>query len=120
MKHKRAIVAGYGAKSTKELSEEALDELIQWLNGNGKDYRFALFDNRNQQHRYLLSLCQQFGWVVYDERRGRMLADLNRLGSWIRNRGHVKKPLKDQTTKEVSKTIYQFEQMLDKHLKTKQ
>ncbi|MCF8327165.1 MAG: hypothetical protein K9I29_02640 [Bacteroidales bacterium] len=117
MKHKRAIVSGYGVKSTKELSEDALDELIAWLNGNGKDYRFALFDNTNQQHRYLLSLCQQFGWVVFDEHRGRTIADLNRLGSWIRSRGHVKKPLRKQNVEELSTTIYQFEQMVKKHFK---
>lgn len=120
MQQKRNILNGYGVESTKDLSDFELDGLIAWLEGETKwgslkDYQWALFDKNNQQHKYLLHLCQEFGWTVFDERRGRTVADLNRLGKWMRNRSKVRKPLKQQNTKDLHVTIYQFEQMVKKH-----
>jgi hypothetical protein len=117
---KEHILTGQGVESTKDLTEMQLDGLIAWLNSllqwsELKDYQFATFDNSNKQHRYLLSLCQEYGWTVFNQKLKREVADLNRLGAWIRKCSAAKKPLLQQDTKEVQKTVYQFEQMVKKH-----
>ena len=105
---KRNILNGQGAESTLDLSEMQLDSLIAWLDSQLewvelKDYHFATFDFSNQQHRYILSLCQEYGWTVYNHKRGRTIADLNRLGAWIRHSSQCKKPLRQQNTKELQR-----------------
>lgn len=120
MDQKRNILNGQGVESTLELNETQLDGLIAWLDSQTewvelKDYQFATFDFSNQQHKYILSLCQEYGWIVYDHKRARTIADLNRLGKWIRYSSQCKKPLQQQNTKELQTTLYAFEQMVKKH-----
>lgn len=120
MDQKANILTGQGVQSTKDLSEMQLDGLISWLNSliqwsELKDYQFATFDNSNKQHRYLLSLCQEYGWTVFHQKLNREVADLNKLGAWIRKCSKVKKPLQQQGIKELEITVYQFEQMVKKH-----
>lgn len=122
MPQKQNILSGYGADSTTQLLEAQLDQLITYLEsevqyGNLKDYQWALFSLDNSQHKYILSLCQEHGWTVYDEKRQRTIADLRRLGAWIRNRAKIKKPLRQQSKKELQTTIYQLEQMVKKQFK---
>jgi hypothetical protein len=125
MEQKKNILAGQGVESTLDLTECQLDGLNAWLDsllnwGNLKDYQFATFDNNNRQHRYLLSLCQEYGWTAYNEKINRTVADLNRLGRWIRYNSKCKKPMQQQSTKELETTIYQFEQMVKKHFSNNQ
>ncbi|MFK5950172.1 MAG: hypothetical protein QM500_15515 [Methylococcales bacterium] len=117
---KANILYGQGVESTLGLSEKQLDGLNWWLESqlkwvDLKDYQFATFDFSNQQHKYILSLCQEYGWTVYDDKRGRNIADLNKLGKWIRYSSQSKKPLQQQDTKELQTTVYAFEQMAKKH-----
>lgn len=120
MEQKENILTGQGVESTLDLTEMQLDGLIAWLNSllewkDLNDYQFATFDLNNKQHMYLLSMCQQYGWTVYDHKRGRNIADLNKLGAWVRKCSKVKKPIQQQSTKELEVTLYQFEQMIKKH-----
>lgn len=122
MDQKRDILSGQGVESTLDLSESQLDGLISWLDGQikfkeFKDHQFASFDFQNKSHMYLLSLCQEYGWTVYDKKRGRNVADLSQLGKWIRHSSQSKKPLRQQDAKELQTTVYQFEQMVKKHFK---
>jgi hypothetical protein len=117
---KRNILNGQGVESTKDLSEMQLDGLIAWLNSmlqwsEFKDHQFATFDMSNKSHMYLLSLCQEYGWTVWNEKMQREVSDLNKLGAWIRKCSAVKKPLLQQDNADVRKTIYQFAQMVKKH-----
>lgn len=117
---KTNILNGQGVESTLDLSEKQLDGLNWWLESQLKyvelkDYQFATFNLSNKQHKYILSLCQEYGWTVYDEKRKRTIADLNKLGKWIRHSSQCKKPLQQQTTKELQTTVYAFEQMVKKH-----
>ena len=122
MEQKRNILNGQGVESTLDLDEMQLDGLISWLDcqlqwSELKDYQFATFNFNNHQHRYLLSMCQEYGWTVFDHKRGRTIADLSKLGGWIRSSSQCKKPLQQQTGKELQTTVYQFEQMVKKHFK---
>lgn len=120
MEQKRNILNGQGVESTLDLTELQLDGLIGWLDSqlqwaDLEDYQFATFNYNNAQHRYMLSLCQEYGWTVYDHKRERTIADLKRLGAWIRHSSSCKKPLQQQSTKELQTTLYAFEQMVKKH-----
>ena len=126
MEHKHAILEGKGVKHTAELKVSQLDELNAWLEelvnktdySNLKDHQYALFTLGNKQHMYLLSLCQQLGWTVYEPKRDRTVADLNHLGAWIKTHAAYKKPLLQMTRVELERTIYQFEKMVEKHFKS--
>lgn len=67
-------------KSTKELTQWEAQELILFLNtGRAKDLsEYARFDNKNAQHRHILSVCHQLGWTLDNG-----YVDLTKLGSWI-------------------------------------
>ena len=117
---KRNILNGQGVESTLDLSEMQLDGLNWWLESQLKyvelkDYQFALFNIENKQHMYLLSMCQEYGWTSYDYKNGRTIADLNKLGAWIRHSSQCKKPLQQQNTKELQTTVFAMEQMVKKH-----
>ena len=118
---KENIVWNFTAGRTSHLSEmdeEELFSLLEKLGGyinNSDNLTFARFDKSNKQHMYLLSMCMQLGWSVYNNSVNRNVADLVRLGRWIKNFGAIKKPLLEQSKQELQKTVYQMEQMLAKH-----
>lgn len=118
MHQKENILSGYDVQSTKQLSDRQIDELIDWLNGeinrqtvNDRDW--LLFDCRNRQHMYILSLCHQSGWVVFDDRSGRHIADMTALSTWLRTKSRHKLPLIKQTYRQLQDTIYQLEKVLE-------
>ena len=79
-------------------------------NSKNKDYLWALFDKNKKQHKYILSLCIQIGWsTIY---KGRVQADLNRLGAFIKSpKCAVNKPLKKMSSNELQLLIYQLEKI---------
>jgi hypothetical protein len=125
MPQKENILAGEGVDSTTRLTIEQIDGLIDWLQNLGKtqdysglsEHQWALFNLANRQHRYLLSLCQQLGWQVWSTKYDRFVADLVHLGRWLKTHSGVKKPLMQQSRTELERTVYQFEQMVEKHFK---
>lgn len=122
---KEDIVFSFTSGRTSHLSamhDEELLALLEKLGGQaqGSDYeKWGRFDIRNRQHRYMLSMCQQLGWITYNPRLARNVADIVRLGRWISNFCAVKKPLTGQTQQELQQTIYQMEQMVIKHFTKK-
>ena len=75
---------------------------------------WAAFDPKNQQHKYVLSLCQQYGWTRPHPKYG-SVADLGRLGNWLRSdRSPVRKPLMAMKPGEVSTIINAMESMVKK------
>lgn len=127
MHHKKDILAGYDVESTKELSNADMDDLIYYLEGNLKYYDYNNFQwggfyGKNQQHMYILALCHQLGWTVFDESKNKTIADIQRLGGWIKSRCKIRKPLRHQSRRECQITIFQLEQILNKkqneHTKT--
>ncbi|RWX03388.1 hypothetical protein [Flavobacterium cerinum] len=76
------------------------------------DYR-AHFDKDNARHRYVLSLCIQYGW----SKRGRVAthADLDKLNEWMHSTlCPVQKPLKDMNKEDLDKFIGALESMTTK------
>ena len=77
-----------------------------------KYYQYALFDNKNKTHRYLLSLCRQLGWTIPHPRNADvMIPSLERLGRFIASDCRHKIPLKEQTPAQLQVTIHQLEQV---------
>lgn len=76
------------------------------------DY-WAYFDKNNERHRYVLSLCIQYGW----SKRGRVatFADLDRLNEWMHSdKCPVKKELKKMDNDELTSFIGALESMTRK------
>ncbi|WP_286913088.1 hypothetical protein [Flavobacterium sp. UBA4197] len=76
-----------------------------------KKDNWAIFNPKNKQHKYILSLCIQKGWGVENDRYGE-IADLDRLSNWLKSdKSPVRKPLKKMSSLEVSKIISALEIM---------
>lgn len=120
---KENIVFSFTAGRTSHLSdcnEEELLSLLEKLGGhvsNTDNIQYGRFNRDNKQHMYLLSMCQQLGWITFNHKLGRNVADISRLGRWVKNFASVKKPLLEQTPQELQQTVYQMEQMLAKHFR---
>ena len=76
-------------------------------------HHWALFNKDNKQHKYILSLAIQIGWTtIY---KGRVQADLTKLGTWLNSpKSAVRKRIKEMTKEELQLTIFQLEQILAK------
>lgn len=102
--------------STKDLTKSQAKLLIEKLNGNPspapKRKSWSSFDKNNQQHKYILSLCHQIGWVKYHHQQKRMVADLDQLSGWLKKYGYLKKPLMDYNNQELPTLINQLEKVL--------
>ncbi|OGX23353.1 MAG: hypothetical protein A3K54_00110 [Omnitrophica WOR_2 bacterium RBG_13_44_8] len=120
---KENIVFSFTSGRTSHLSDMEPEELISLLdrlsgNINNNDYlNYGKFDKNNKQHTYLLSMCMQLGWTVFNKNVQRNVADIVRLGRFIMHFGAIKKPLIEQSKQELQTTVYQFEQMVSKHFK---
>lgn len=78
---------------------------------------WGLFDNKNQQHKAILSHMRVLQWVVPNEKWGEV-ADLNRLSEFLKSdKSPINKPLKEMDEKELSKMISCFESMVTKKYK---
>ncbi|MCK0203792.1 hypothetical protein MWN41_12275, partial [Ornithobacterium rhinotracheale] len=73
---------GFVVKSSKDLTERQAYELIRYLN-TGKEPNnsfYAMFSKANSQHKAILSLAHQMGWVQEGKTQ---FVDLNKLGTWL-------------------------------------
>ena len=110
-------LSGTEIKSVKDLSKLQADELIYFFNtGRIMDHSaWALFDKYNSQHKAVLSLCHQLGWVMEDKPQ---FVDLNRLGGWLKsNRSPVRRPLNEMDKKELSKIITALQNIINTKFK---
>lgn len=120
---KENIVFSFTSGRTSHLSAMEPEEMISLLDklqgnqGNNDYLVYGKFDKSKKQHMYILSMCMQLGWSVYNRNVGRNVADLVRLGRFIMHFGAIKKPLSEQSKEELQKTVYQFEEMVRKHFR---
>lgn len=100
-------------RSTTDLTKLQADEFIHWLQFGNKlgTEQYAAFDKNKGQHKYILSLCHNIGWVQYSPRKRRNFPHLPTLGEWLKKSGYLHKPLMDYTAKELPKLIWQLEQV---------
>jgi len=87
--------------------DEANKILVHQGDKPHKGEKWGYFDPYNIKHKAILSCLHQAQWVT--NYKGREVADLDRLSKWLQTRAPVKKPLKQQTPTELSKTIKALE-----------
>lgn len=110
---------GEPVESTKDLTERQAFEAIRYLNtGKAPNNSFyAVFDKENRQHRTILSLAHQIGWVQEENPK---FVNLHTLGTWlISKKCPVNKPLKQMNKQELSKVIFALEQVFNWRYKNK-
>lgn len=103
---------GVEVLSVKDLNRLQADELIYFFNtGKSLDHSsWAIFDRHNTQHKTILSLCHQLGWV---QEENPQFVDLHRLGGWLKSdRSPVKQPMKEMDRPQLSKIIFALQNML--------
>lgn len=95
--------------------KQQLKNIVQ--GNNSKNKNWGLFDNKNQQHKAILSQLRTLQWTVPSEKWGEV-ADLDRLSEFLKSdKSPINKPLKDMNEKELSKMISCFESMVTKKYK---
>jgi hypothetical protein len=103
--------------STKDLTFEQANQVITYLGGSAvvpaSMASYAKFDNSIKTHRTLLSVCFDLGWVEFNQNLKRNVADLHKLGSWLKSTGYLHKPLMEYTTAELPKLVNQFQNVLN-------
>lgn len=104
---------GYNLETSKDLTQYQAMDVIQFLK-TGKqpdNIKWAYFDKDNAQHMNVLSQCITYGWS--EVKRGKVVADLNRLGSWLKSfRSPIQKPLLEMETKELTTIINALKGMI--------
>ncbi|MCC2590331.1 hypothetical protein [Chryseobacterium sp. MFBS3-17] len=105
-------LAGMELHSIKDLSKLQADELLYFFRtGRLVDHAaWGMFDKYNAQHKAVLSLCHQLGWV---QEENPQFVDLHRLGGWLKSeRSPVKMPLKDMNRAQLSKVIFALQNII--------
>jgi hypothetical protein len=98
--------------SCNDLSFDQANEVLSRFGRKPHKLNFwAKFDKKNERHKYILSLCIQYGWWKKSGKYNR-IADLDKLNAWMHSdRNPVKKALEDMESKELSKFIIALEGM---------
>lgn len=97
------------ASTAKELTMHQATGLIKSLTSN-----WAVFNPDNQQHKYIMSLVQQLGWIKQHSKYG-PVADMARLSKFLKSKkSPIPKPLQHMDVKETSKLISCLESILYK------
>jgi hypothetical protein len=69
--------------SCNDLTFEQANKILVKLGQQPHKLHFrAGFDKKNSRHKYILSLCVQFGWWQLNDKHGRV-ADLEKLNDWM-------------------------------------
>ena len=109
---------GYELETSKDLTQYQAMDVIQFLK-TGKqpdNTNWAYFDKTNAQHMNVLSQCITYGWS--EIKRGKIVADLNRLGGWLKSfRSPIQKPLLEMEPTELSTIINAFKGMIKRKYK---
>jgi prolyl-tRNA synthetase len=104
---------GCDIKTSKDLTQYQAIDIIHFLK-TGKqpnNTNWAYFDKNNTQHMNVLSQCITYGWS--EVKKGKVIADLNRLGGWLKSfRSPVQKPLLEMETTELTTTINALKGMI--------
>lgn len=110
----QAITGGSKA-STNDLSFEQANDLIKQLGAVPMaEENWAFFDKNSASHKYILSLCIQYGWSNPHPSQGRV-ANLQKLSQWLKSeKSPVRKKLMDMTAPELSRIITALENMVYK------
>lgn len=105
--------------SCNDLTFEQANKIIVKQGGNPhRVSSWGFFDSTNQQHRQILSLCQQYGWTTKHAKTGRDIADMQKLANWLQfGKAPIKKPLKKMEPEELTKTINALNYMVGKKYK---
>lgn len=103
-------------RSTNDLTFEAANKILVQLGLTPHKAKFlAVFDTKNPRHKYILSLCIQYGWWIISEKYGKV-ADMDKLNEWmLSDRCPVRnKKLKDMTNDDLDRFIGALESMMKK------
>lgn len=85
---------------------------------NYEHIKYGKFKPGNSKHYKLLSLCMEIGWTTVNPTTKRVVADIERLGAWIKKYGFRHKPLLKYDNRDLSTLIAQFEEVVKHHLST--
>ena len=93
--------------STKDLSFKQANDMIIRFGGKPVRYdHWGLFDAKNASHKKVLSLCQEIGWSIYNDKLKRNVADLYRLSEFLKSpKSPVTMPLKQMTQEQISRKL---------------
>ncbi len=110
-------------RSLHDLTEQQANAIIAKQTGAAPSQNrthkdaFEGFDAKNSKHRAVLSMAIQAQWSLPHKKHGK-IADMKRIAHFLKSdRSPVKKPLTEQSSDELSKTIKAFEGIVNHRYK---
>lgn len=93
--------------STKDLTFKQANDMIVRFGGKPVRYdHWGLFDAKNTSHLKVLSLVQEIGWTIYNEKLKRNVADIYRLSEFLKSgKSPVTMPLKKMSPEQISRKL---------------
>lgn len=78
---------------------------------------WSFFDTKSTKHRYILSLCIQYGWSKPHPKTRHEVADLGALDKWLKGKhksgqSPVQRPLMEMDNAELTRVITALENMV--------
>lgn len=101
---KKSLVLQFTGGRTDRSSLMYMSECKALINHLAKD------DPGDKMRKKILSACYELGWTNYQGK-----VDMDRLNSFLRLRGAVKRPLNYLSVKDLTQVVSQFDLMLQKH-----
>jgi len=105
MEYKRDLVLEYSGgrcESSKQLTEQEAQNLINHLNEH---------DPSDKMRKKIISICYQIGMIYGDSPEDRKMNQV-KVYAFIQKIGYLKKPFNSYSRAELTKLIYQVEQIL--------
>lgn len=99
-----ASASGGRTESSKELTAVEMKALLESL---------SLETSDNKMRRKIIKLAHDKGWQVFDQRKAKLVADMQRINNWCVKYGQFHKPLNEHDTKELVSLVSQFEKMVE-------
>lgn len=91
--------------SLKDCTNQEIKEMLDFMNHILEDYNSETGFKETRRRRKLIAMFCQMGYLKEDK------PDMERIHSWCKSHGHLKVNLNQYSGKDLSKLIYQAEQV---------
>ena len=97
--------------SSKDLTEREIDKLIALLEAEEKQTN-SDFWRGDHMRKKIFSLCFDYGWTIWSDKKQRMVVDQRRLNSWMLKYSILHKALNEYKYDELPALVTQFESVV--------
>ncbi len=103
--------------SSREMTDEEITKAIEYIEFMiGGMEPSEDFKRGDRMRKRIMSLCHQYGYTRYDEKKRKNVVDLDRLESWMIKYSYLHKSLNKYKYKELPRLVVQFQNVVYSYL----